>query len=53
MFLFSLVCLPYIGLFPSVARLNFGLDPEGNEYKVLYIVWAMRAFFGASAAATI
>ncbi|MFP5487045.1 MAG: MFS transporter [Acidimicrobiia bacterium] len=52
MFVFSLVCLPYIGLFPSVARLNFGLDPEGAEYKLLYIVWGLGAFFGALAVGT-
>ena len=52
MFLFSLVCLPYIGLFPSVARLNFGLDPEGSEYKMLYIVWGLGAFFGALSVGT-
>jgi MFS family permease len=52
MFLFSLVCLPYIGLFPSVARLNFGLDPQGGEYKLLYIVWGLGAFFGALAVGT-
>lgn len=52
MFLFSLVCLPYVGLFPSVARLNFGLDPVGGEYKLLYIVWGLGAFFGALAVGT-
>ncbi|NNE11123.1 MAG: MFS transporter [Ilumatobacter sp.] len=52
MFLFSLLCLPYVGLFPSVARLNFGLDPEGSEYKLLYIVWGLGAFFGALAVGT-
>lgn len=52
MFLFSLLCLPYIGLFPSVARLNFGLDPEGGAYKLLYIVWGLGAFFGALAVGT-
>lgn len=52
MFLFSLVCLPYIGLFPSVARMNFGLDPEGAPYKLLYIVWGLGAFFGALAVGT-
>jgi MFS family permease len=52
MFLFSLVCLPYVGLFPSVARLNFGLDPEGGGYKLLYIVWGLGAFFGALAVGT-
>jgi MFS family permease len=52
MFLFSLVCLPFIGLFPSIARLNFGLDPVGGEYKALYIVWGLGAFFGALAVGT-
>lgn len=52
MFLFSLLCLPYVGLFPSVARLNFGLDPEGGEYKLLCIVWGLGAFFGALAVGT-
>jgi len=52
MFLFSLVCLPYVGLFPSVARLNFGVDPEGNGYRLMYIVWGSGAFFGALAVGT-
>jgi predicted MFS family arabinose efflux permease len=52
MFLFSLLCLPYVGLFPSVARLNFDLDPEGGAYKMLYIVWGLGAFFGALAVGT-
>lgn len=52
MFLFSLVCLPYVGLFPSVARLNFDLDPEGNGYRLLYITWGLGAFFGALAVGT-
>jgi MFS family permease len=52
MFVFSLLCLPYVGLFPSVARLNFGLDPEGSEYKLLYIVWGLGAFLGALAVGT-
>ena len=52
MFLFSLVCLPYVGLFPSIARLNFGVDPEGNQYRLMYIVWGLGAFFGALAIGT-
>ncbi|MDW3213810.1 MAG: MFS transporter [Ilumatobacteraceae bacterium] len=53
MFLFSLFCLPYVGLFPSVARLNLGLDPEGGSYKLLYIVWGLGAFLGALAVGTL
>lgn len=52
MFAFSLVCLPYVGLFPSVARLNFGIDPEGNAYRLLYVVWGLGAFLGALAIGT-
>jgi MFS family permease len=49
MTLFSLISLPFIGLFPSVARLNFGLDPTGSTYKWLYVVWGTGALFGALA----
>jgi MFS family permease len=52
MFMFSLVCLPYIGLFPSVARLNFGIEATGGSYKLLYVVWGLGAFFGALAVGT-
>jgi len=47
MCLFSLICLPYIGLFPSVARLNFGIESTSGTYKALYIVWGFGAFLGA------
>ena len=47
--LFSLVSLPFVGLFPSVARLNFGLDPTGAQYKFLYVIWGAGALFGALA----
>ena len=36
MALFSFVCLPFVGLFPSVAALNFGIDVDGATYKWLY-----------------
>jgi MFS family permease len=49
MTLFSLVSLPFIGLFPSIARLNYGLDPTGASFKWLYVVWGAGAFFGALA----
>ncbi len=52
MFLFSLFSLVYIGLFPSVARLSFGIDPGGNTYRWLYAVWGAGAFFGAIAVGT-
>ena len=52
MFLFSLFSLVYIGLFPSVARLNFGIDSAGSTYRWLYAVWGAGAFFGAIAVGT-
>lgn len=52
MFLFSLFSLVYIGLFPSVARLNFGIDSAGPVYRWLYAVWGAGAFFGAISVGT-
>jgi hypothetical protein len=52
MFLFSLFSLVYIGLFPSVAKLNFGFDPLGNSYRALYATWGAGAFFGAISVGT-
>ncbi len=52
MFLFSLFSLVYIGLFPSVARLNFGIDSAGAVYRWLYATWGAGAFFGAIAVGT-
>jgi MFS family permease len=52
MFLFSLFSLVYIGLFPSIAELNFGFDPLGNSYRSLYATWGAGAFCGAIAVGT-
>lgn len=52
MFLFSLFSLVYIGLFPSVARLNFGIEPTSNTYRWLYAVWGAGAFVGAISVGT-
>ncbi len=52
MFLFSMVSLAYIGLFPSIARLNFGIDATSNTYRWLYAVWGAGAFFGAISVGT-
>lgn len=53
MFIFSIVSLPYIGLFPSVARLNLGLPADSGSYKVLYIIWGLGAFLGALSVGTV
>jgi len=52
MFWFSLFSLVYIGLFPSVARLNLDIAPSSNTYRWLYAVWGGGAFFGAIAVGT-
>jgi MFS family permease len=49
---FSLFCLIYVGLFSSVARLNFGINPVGSTYRWLYAVWGFGALCGALATGT-
>ena len=53
MTLFSFFCLPYVGLFPAVAQLNFGLDPTGSAYKWLYATWGFGACLGALGTGTV
>jgi MFS family permease len=53
MVLFSFFCLPYVGLFPTVARMAFGLDPEGPTFKWLYATWGLGACLGALANGTV
>lgn len=53
MCLFSLICLPFIGLFAPVARLNFGIDVTSATYKWLYATWGLGASIGALAVATV
>ena len=52
MFLFSLFSLVYIGLFPSVARLNFDIAPSSATYRWLYATWGAGAFLGALSVGT-
>lgn len=53
MCLFSLFSLVYIGLFPSVARLNLGLDTTTATYKWLYATWGLGACLGALGVSTV
>jgi MFS family permease len=53
MTVFSMVCLVYVGLFPSVAARNFGIDVDGAGYKFLYSVWGIGACLGALAVGTV
>jgi MFS family permease len=52
MFLFSMFSLVFIGLFPSISRLAFGIDPSSDTYRSLYVVWGTGAFVGAIAVGT-
>ncbi len=50
---FSLLSLPYVGLFPAVAKLNFGIDESGTTYKWLYATWGLGAALGGLAIGTV
>ncbi len=50
---FSLLSLPYVGLFPAVAELNFGIDESGATYKWLYATWGLGAALGGLAIGTV
>ena len=52
MFLFSLFSLVYIGLFPSIVRLNFDVSPASTTYRWLYATWGAGAFLGALSVGT-
>ncbi len=49
---FSLISLVYIGLFPSIAELNFDIDADSPTYRWLYATWGFGAFFGAISVGT-
>ena len=51
--LYSLVSLPYIGLFPAVTELNFGVEGSSAMYKWLYATWAFGAALGGLALGTV
>jgi MFS family permease len=50
---FSLLSLPYVGLFPAVARLTFKIDESGSTYKWLYATWGFGACLGGLAIGTV
>jgi MFS family permease len=53
MALFSFFCLPYVGLFPTVVRLNLGIDPTTSTYQWLYATWGLGACAGALSNGTV
>lgn len=50
---FSLLSLAYVGLFPAVADLTFGIQPKSVTYKWLYATWGTGALLGALAIGTV
>ncbi len=53
MTIYSAVSLVFIGLFPSVARRNYGIDADSAQYKALYTTWGFGALLGALAVGTV
>ena len=51
--IFSLFSLPYVGLFPAIARLTFKIDESGATYKWLYATWGFGACLGGLAVGTV
>jgi MFS family permease len=50
---FSLVSLPFVGLFAAVAAKNFDIQPSTSTYKWLYATWGLGAMFGALSVGTV
>ena len=50
---FSLLSLPYVGLFPAVAELNFGISPQSSTYQWLYATWGLGACLGGLSVSTL
>ena len=53
LFTFSLLSLPYVGLFAAVARLNFGVEKGSTTYEWLYATWGLGACLGGLAIGTV
>jgi MFS family permease len=53
MTLFSFVSLPFIGLFPTIARVAFHIDSKGAMYKWLYATWGLGACLGGLACGSV
>ena len=53
MAVFSFFCLPFVGLFAPITRLNLGLDSGSAAYKWLYATWGCGALAGALTLGTV
>jgi MFS family permease len=51
--IFSLLCLPYVGQFATVADRNFGVAEKSTAYYWLYATWGMGACCGGLSIATV
>ena len=50
---FSFLSLTYVGLFPAVSQLNFGIAAKSVLYKWLYATWGLGACLGGLAVGTV
>jgi MFS family permease len=50
---FSFLSLPFVGLFPAVSRLAFGIDERSATYKWLFATWGLGAMVGALSVGTV
>ena len=52
-FSFAFLSLPFVGLFPAVASMNFGIDERSSTYRWLYATWGFGAALGGLAIGSI
>lgn len=52
-FTFSLISLTFITQMPTLADLNLGLDPQSQQYGILYACFGVGALFGAISIGTV
>lgn len=50
---FSFLSLAFIGLYPTIVDVAFGIDPTSATYKWLYAVWGLGALMGGLSAGTL
>lgn len=53
MTIFSLLCLPFIGLMPVLAELSWGVDAKSQTYGNLYACFGLGALAGAASTGTV
>ncbi len=52
-FVFSLLCLPFITEMPKIAKDNFNIDPKSTAYGLLYAAFGFGAVVGALSLGTV